>query len=583
MNKTVNINLGGIFFHIDEDAYTKLKKYLEAIRRSLSDDPQGKDEILHDIEARIGELLDEQKKNDRQVINMAAIEQVINIMGKPEDYAGDEALFDEELKTKRSKQKTHYTKTRKLFRDTEDKFLGGVSSGLAHYFDIDVTIIRLLWFISVFVFGTGVLAYLILWIILPEARTTAEKLQMQGDPVTVSNIEKKIKEELSDVSDRIKSEYDNLKKKDYSDIKSGLQEVVDFIIKLINILFQLVGKTVGALLIIIAFITLVSLLIGGFSLGSLEVLNFSGNIIYPPFFYNSILPMWLLSVLLFVAIAIPFIFLFALGLRILSKENSKLSRTTKSGLLGIWLIAILGITFSAIELGVNSQSKSNIVSVKKPLNIKANDTLTIQMHSKDELTYTRKYGRKIILENDVERLYNNNITIDVREAKDTTSAYLRITKRASGKNLKNAKKNAETITYHYAIKDNKIVLDNYLTTAFKQRYYKQRIDIIVYVPQGTTVFFDSSTADYLDDVRNIQQLYDPDMVNHYFKMTRQGFDCTDCKKDIDNEDAEWETEKKDEKGSFKVKIDHNGLDIKVKSDSKDSTAITFDKNGLRIK
>ncbi len=582
MNKTVNINLGGIFFHIDEDAYIKLKKYLDAIRRSLSDDPQGKDEILHDIEARIGELLEEQKKNDRQVVNMAAIERVINIMGKPEDYAGDEALFDEELKSKQHKQKTHNTKTRKLFRDTEDKFLGGVSSGLAHYFDIDVTIIRLIWFISIFGYGTGALAYLILWIILPEAKTTAEKLQMQGDPVTVSNIEKKIKEELSDVSDRIKSEYENLKKKDYSNVKSGLQEVIDFIIKLVNILFQFVEKTVGALLIIIAFITLVSLLIGSFSLGSLEFLNVSA-IEYPPFFYNSIFPMWMLNVLLFVAIAIPSISLFTLGLRILSKENKRLSRTTKSVLTGLWLVAILGIAVSAIELGLNHQSKSNIVSVKKTLNIKANDTITIQMHSKENLTYTQKYGQKTILENNIEKRYNNHVTVAVRETKDSINSYLKIIKRASGKNLKNAKNNAETISYHYTIKDKQLVLDNYLTAILRKQRFSQQVTVILYVPQGVTVFFDDTTADCLDDVRNIQQINDDDMINHYFKMTAQGFDCTDCKKGNDNQDNEWKTSKKHNKGSFKVKIDHNGLDIKVKSDSKDSTAITFDKNGFRIK
>ena len=93
MNKTININLGGIFFHIDELAYQKLKLYLDAIRRSLSDDPQGRDEILNDIELRIGELLSERIKNERQVINEADIDEITKIMGKPEDYLADEELF----------------------------------------------------------------------------------------------------------------------------------------------------------------------------------------------------------------------------------------------------------------------------------------------------------------------------------------------------------------------------------------------------------------------------------------------------------------------------------------------------------
>lgn len=95
MNKTININLGGIFFHIDELAYQKLKLYLDAIRRSLSDDPQGRDEILSDIELRIGELLSERITNNRMVINENDIDEITKIMGRPEDYSVDEELFED--------------------------------------------------------------------------------------------------------------------------------------------------------------------------------------------------------------------------------------------------------------------------------------------------------------------------------------------------------------------------------------------------------------------------------------------------------------------------------------------------------
>lgn len=83
MNKTININLGGIFFHIDESAYLKLKRYLDAVRVSLSDDPKGQEEIMTDIEARIGELLSQKIKDARQVINENDINEIVEIMGKP--------------------------------------------------------------------------------------------------------------------------------------------------------------------------------------------------------------------------------------------------------------------------------------------------------------------------------------------------------------------------------------------------------------------------------------------------------------------------------------------------------------------
>ena len=129
MNKTININLGGFFFHIDEIAYQKLKRYLESIAKSLSDDPQGKNEIIADIEARISELLSEKITDTREVVNEADIDNIIKIMGQPEDYADAEEVYsDSSYSYNRNK-----SSGKKLFRDGEDKFLGGVASGLAHY------------------------------------------------------------------------------------------------------------------------------------------------------------------------------------------------------------------------------------------------------------------------------------------------------------------------------------------------------------------------------------------------------------------------------------------------------------------
>ena len=133
MNKTININLGGYFFHIDETAYQKLRRYLDAISKSLSDDPQGKNEIIADIEARISELLSEKITDARQVVNEQDISNIIKIMGEPEDYTESEEGYAE---TKATFERRNTSK--KLFRDREERFLSGVASGIAHYFDLDV-------------------------------------------------------------------------------------------------------------------------------------------------------------------------------------------------------------------------------------------------------------------------------------------------------------------------------------------------------------------------------------------------------------------------------------------------------------
>ena len=135
MNKTTNINLGGLFFHIDEDAYIKLRNYLEAIKRSFTSS-EGSDEIIADIEARIAELFSEKIKNERQVIGVSEVDEVITIMGQPEDYLVDDEIFEDEPKRKSSSSSSSQASStqrkagKKLFRDPDDKYIGGVSSVL---------------------------------------------------------------------------------------------------------------------------------------------------------------------------------------------------------------------------------------------------------------------------------------------------------------------------------------------------------------------------------------------------------------------------------------------------------------------
>ena len=225
MNKTININLGGLFFHIDEVAFQKLKRYLDTIRRSLSDDPKGRDEIITDIELRISELLSEKIKDPRQVINEHDIDEVITIMGQPEDYVFEDEGYTEYTKTSSRSYQSY--NSRKLFRDGDDKFVGGVASGVAHYFGIDAIWVRLLWLVLTFGAGFGFILYIILWILLPEAKTTAEKLQMEGEAVNINTIEKKIRDEFQDVSERAKRGFDEVSgkvKESFEDASNTVKE-----------------------------------------------------------------------------------------------------------------------------------------------------------------------------------------------------------------------------------------------------------------------------------------------------------------------------------------------------------------------
>jgi phage shock protein PspC (stress-responsive transcriptional regulator) len=167
MKKTLTINLSGSVFHIDDDAYEKLYNYLNKINSHFGNDGDAK-EIVEDIEARIAEIFNEKIKNGGEVINLANVEEVIVIMGTPEAISNEE-----EEKNHISGKKFYHTGGRRLYRDPEDKVLGGVCSGLGAYFSMDPVIIRIIFVLIFFVGGSGVLAYLILWIVVPKASSTA--------------------------------------------------------------------------------------------------------------------------------------------------------------------------------------------------------------------------------------------------------------------------------------------------------------------------------------------------------------------------------------------------------------------------
>ena len=144
MNKTISINLGGFLFHIDEDAFQQLSNYINTIKNSV--DPEGKDEIIADIESRIAELFLEKIKDNKQVINTYDVDAVIKIMGQPEDY-----ILDDVTENESSNSKNHTSK--KLFRDKKSGNLGGVCAGLAHYFGIDPVWLKIIFLFLIPVTG----------------------------------------------------------------------------------------------------------------------------------------------------------------------------------------------------------------------------------------------------------------------------------------------------------------------------------------------------------------------------------------------------------------------------------------------
>ncbi len=582
MNKTININLGGVFFHIDEMAYQKLKKYLDAIRRSLSDDPKGRDEIITDIESRIGEILSDKVKDVRQVINESDIDEVVEVMGKPEDYMVDDEIFNDDNYSSYNSQKS-----KKLYRDGDDKFLGGVSSGMAHYFNVDVIWVRLAWLVAALGFGFGFIVYPILWILLPQANSTVEKLEMEGEPVNISNIEKKIKDELTETADRVKSGFEdvsdkvkNADYKRYSDkAKSGSQDLVDTLGKIFTTIFMIIGKFIGVLLIIISVATILGLIVGLFTVGSLDFIHedwfYQNTMVYN----NSGLPIWLVSILTFLLVGIPFFFLFSLGLRILSNNTKFLGRTTRFSLLGVWLVALLFAIFFGTRQFMQTAYDGSVTNTEK-VNVTTLDTLNIKLVDNNNLSnqsiLKRRWGYSVIFdENNNEKIYSNNIRLNIYSS-DNDEVKVKVRKKSQGQNRTAARENAEQIGYDFNVLENDLKLNGYFLTNIQNKFREQKIYIDLYLPEDQIIYLDKSTRSFLYDISNIQDLYDRDMAKHYFKMTEEGLTCLDC------DSIEVHSDNNSDAESFNLKIDTDGVRIEINDNNNEKAKVKIDENGIVI-
>ena len=182
MKKVLNITIGGVVFTVEEDAYELLSNYLKEIGNHFKKD-EDREEIVEDIEVSIAEKFMAKKG---AVVSSADVKRVIKKMGSTKDFKdfANEEVDDE------SEEKPL---PRKLYRDEEDEIIAGVASGLAAYFGVDALFVRLVFFISLFLGGVGFLAYVFLWIVVPPAQTTAQRLHMRGERVTLKEIEKSVK------------------------------------------------------------------------------------------------------------------------------------------------------------------------------------------------------------------------------------------------------------------------------------------------------------------------------------------------------------------------------------------------------
>ena len=552
MNKTISINLGGMFFHIDEDAYQKLSRYFDAVKRSLS--PDGREEIMKDIESRIAELFQERIQNEKQVVSLVEIDAVIGIMGQPEDYKIDEEAA----------QSIDYSipsKAKKLYRDKENSIIGGVASGFGHYLNIDPVWIRLLFVIIVVAgFGSPILIYLILLVIIPVAKTTSQKLEMKGEPITISNIERKVKEGIDDIAEKF-NKIDS--QKFTENTRQGIHKTSTSIGKLFTTLFGLFTKIIGGIIVLFSSIALI-----GFCVASVFMIfsanmpdNFILNHIKTPIGLET--PIWIQGILMLLVFGIPFFFILLLGLKLLVNHMKSIGAIAKYTLLATWIIAF----GTAISLGINEASQLAFEGKsvqKQELIINPTDTLLIKFKNNDF------YSKNVFHETDFritqdeknkEIIYSNNVSIEIMET-ESSIAYLQVEKLAKGKSADDARKRAEKIKYGFKIDGNVLQLDNYLIAAVEDQFRGQEIALYLYLPKGTHFKTDKNFYSYDISNDNFFNLH-YSSSDYIYRVDLEKVKCLNCPIS-ENQHQDVETNEVENDSTATIIYNENGVLVKKK-------------------
>jgi phage shock protein PspC (stress-responsive transcriptional regulator) len=584
MNKTVTINISGIIFHIEEDAYQTLSNYLSTIKGYFSK-TDGGNEIMADIEARIAELLQQKISINKQVVLMTDVENVMQIMGKPEEFAGDEANHQSKNEEATNANTSNEKIKRRLFRNPDEKAIGGVCSGLAAYFDVDIIWVRLAMFLLIFFGGLSLWVYIVMWIIIPEAKTTADRLAMRGEPATIDNISKTVKEEAADLKNRYGKNFSK-------NVRNGVSTTASTVANIIGRLFGLFLVFIGGVLLIAYVSSIFGISVAD---SSSDFTNWKSVIFNSGSYY-----IW--AIISFIIVfGIPVFMLLYTGIKILFKIHYS-NRWLNYSLGFLWLIGFILGFYITVKTVKQFSETSKIKETYQLHNM--GDTIVVKLNPCSEVLKNYAFENVDEIETNFQKNHNNyylgesksNLSIlglanlDVVES-NSDSIELIVYNSAQGLNKQDANQNAKSIKYKFNQIGNQLIFDEIFTVIADQKFRAQRVNMRLKLPIGKVIYFDKSVKHLLDDVGNITNTWDGDMVGRRWKMTDKGLACIDCDDlDSDSDDEVGESVSKkiviqngeviiDETKTHSdgVSINDDGIKIKGKD-----TKIKIDENGIKV-
>ncbi len=519
MKKTVRVNINGIVFNIDDDAYSMLRDYLDAIHSKFLDEEEGT-EIIADIEARIAELFQQDLTDSNQVITTIEVDGVIAILGRPEDFDDVESNYEEETKPE---QKT--TRRRCIFRDPDNRMIGGVSSGIGSYFGIDPIIVRAAFVLGAAFFGTTIFLYFLFWIAIPEAKNSAQKLEMKGEPVNLSNIEKTIKEELNTV----KQNFDKFRaEKQYRGIRHRISQIISFFLNALTKFLKGIVKFFGVIFLFVGIVALAGI-IGTlfFSSSIFSPISWTGNELYIyeslKMFSSTYSTMGLIGI--FLLVTIPILGLIYISLKMIFKIRTKNKLISLIGI-GLWVVGLIFSAIFGLSIAKNFQEESDD---KKTYEIQAfqSDTLYLETTTtkiKHRFFRSKTFAMAKNNKNEIELYISPRIRIS-QSKNDKMEISVRTT--AHGATEEKANKFASNVRYDWSQVDSLLSVNAYYGIPKNQPWTPMEITIEIKIPVGKSIYFGKKLKYLLWDVDNIQDIWDRRMVQKMWIMTPSGLCLTD--------------------------------------------------------
>ena len=562
MRKTLNINLGGMAFIIDENAFELLHNYLEALKQKFNNEAE-RTEIMNDIENRIAEMLGKKLAGNKEVLSVEDVQMVMDVMGKPEDIAGEETT---ETTTGASTTSTSAANTgapvhRKLFRDTDDAKIGGVISGLCHYFGIsDPVWARIAAIILIpLTSGSIILLYLLLIIVVPKAITAAEKLQMKGEPVNISTIEKEIKDAAGRATDSV---HKFVKEQNF------FERLWDIVVSL----FRVFWKIIAGFAIFIGLIILLALIPTVFSIPYIGHTLFTQA---PGLVADSPSSVTLFAVGIFLLIGIPVIAIIYGALRFIFGRKNEGAPWFKWVLLGLWWVGVALVGITAYRTGMDFRSTG----------VKKDDYVLMQTGNNLYVQLTDSLGNKLKDDDDEDRGFNmgpegvfiNGVNINDIELIDigkpslqimpsaNDSFYVQETVSSQGRNKNDALRNAGNVIYNFSQKDSMLNLPYSAYLDKHNKWRGQDITIKIAVPVGKKIRFADNIDRWAATVKGTSSYDDTQFANTVWTVEKGKVICLEGE---NHKNSERKVKKHDKKSKKEDKNDDDDSDNKNdKSDS----------------